>query len=88
MTHFSTLLNEYIQKIDCSGADLAARADLSAAAISRYRSGERAPKRNSEIIDKLAKGICSLAGEKQFQWSEDDICGALNNALTSPEKGG
>ena len=40
---FSELLNDYIARLGCSGRELAEASGLSAATVSRYRSGERSP---------------------------------------------
>ena len=50
---FKEKLNEYIEQLGCTSKELAQASGLSAATISRYRSGDRLPQRDSENYDKL-----------------------------------
>lgn len=59
---FKDKLNEYIARLECTAKDLAESSGLSAATISRYRSGERVP--DSEQLTFLTDGIIKLAGQK------------------------
>ncbi len=59
--NFSEQLNEYIKIIKCSAKDLSKSSTLSTAVISRYRSGDRTPSKDSEQLNKLSTGIESLA---------------------------
>ena len=61
---FKEQLSEYIQLLDCTANDLAKSSRLSAATISRYRSGERIPEAGSKNLDQLTQGIVQLAKEK------------------------
>ena len=61
---FKDILNEYIKKLDCSAKDLAEKSGLSAATISRFRSGERKPEWDGEQLRDLAGGIEMAANEK------------------------
>lgn len=63
---FCDKLNEYINLTGCSGKDLSQHSGISEATISRYRSGERTPKPNSDDIKKLCRGLCSAAEEKHI----------------------
>lgn len=45
---FKKLLDDYMKQLDCTAKDLAENSGLSAATISRYRSGERIPEDGSE----------------------------------------
>lgn len=60
---FSELLNDYIVRLGCSGRELAEASGLSAATVSRYRSGERRPESESERA-RLAAGIARLAAAR------------------------
>lgn len=61
---FCDKLNEYMEKFECSGKELSKCSGISAATISRYRSGERTPKVNSEDMEKLCRGICEIAEKR------------------------
>ena len=56
---FQELLNEYISKLNCTASELAEAAGLTAASLSRYRSGQRKPE--TDTIKKLSAGITSMA---------------------------
>lgn len=59
---FKDKLNEYIDRLECTAKDLAESSGLSAATLSRYRSGERIP--DSEQLKSLTGGIITLAEQK------------------------
>ena len=50
--------------LDCTAKMLSESSGLSAATLSRYRSGERIPDAGSENLSCLVKGIVQLAEEK------------------------
>ena len=54
---FYQIIDSYINEIGCSAKELANASEISSSVISRYRTGERTPSPNSDIINKLAKGI-------------------------------
>ena len=45
---FKDKLEEYIKQLNCTAKDLSDSSGLSAATISRYRSGERIPEADTE----------------------------------------
>ncbi len=61
---FKKLLDNYMELLDCSAKDLAENSGLSAATISRYRSGERTPEDGTENFSRLITGIVSIAESK------------------------
>lgn len=63
---FKKLLDDYMKQLDCTAKDLAENSGLSAATISRYRSGERIPEDGSENFDRLINGIVSIAENKKI----------------------
>lgn len=63
---FKKLLDDYMKQLDCTSKDLAENSGLSAATISRYRSGERIPEDGSENFDRLINGIVSIAENKKI----------------------
>lgn len=82
---FCEQLNLYIETLGCSAKTLSAASGLSDAAVSRYRSGEREPGRDSDRLRRLAHGIFILAGQDTpplLSESEDEILKALQDALS------
>jgi hypothetical protein len=63
---FKDKLAEYIELLDCTARDLSERSGLSAATISRYRSGERIPEADSENFANLVEGIVRIAEDKDI----------------------
>ncbi|MGN0171388.1 MAG: helix-turn-helix domain-containing protein, partial [Acutalibacteraceae bacterium] len=61
---FNDVLNEYIKQINCTAKELAEASGLSAATLSRYRTGERVP--NDEQLNKIMDGIVSLAQDRDI----------------------
>lgn len=54
---FCEILNEYIERLCCTAKDLSEKSGISAAALSRYRSGERLPDTDSDTAKKLCTAI-------------------------------
>lgn len=63
---FKKLLDDYMKQLDCTAKDLAEKSGLSAATISRYRSGDRTPEDGSENFDRLINGIVSIAESQKI----------------------
>lgn len=61
---FYEKLNEYIVQLECMAKDIVNITGISAATLSRYRSGERVPNINSEVFDSLCKAIAQIAEQK------------------------
>ena len=61
---FSDKFNEYMDLTGCSGKEFSEYSGISEATISRYRTGERAPKSSSADMERLCRGIC-IAAEKK-----------------------
>lgn len=59
---FAKRLNAYIAETECSAKMLADASGVSAAAISRYRTGDRTPDPDSKQLRMLARGIVRLSG--------------------------
>ncbi|MBR3161728.1 MAG: helix-turn-helix transcriptional regulator [Bacilli bacterium] len=58
---FSDLLNNYIEIFDCTAKELADAANMSPSVISRYRTGDRVPKYDSNQFNQLVDGLATLA---------------------------
>ena len=57
---FKDYLQKDIERIGCSLSELSKASGLSSAVLSRYRSGERAPRKDSELLVQLCSGIGEL----------------------------
>lgn len=57
---FQDLLNEYLDRLNCTGKELAAASGISPAVISRYRSGSHSPEPGSEQWRRLMDGLAAL----------------------------
>lgn len=80
---FQEQITIYIEKLTCTSKELSEASELSAAVISRYRSGEREPASDSEQLQKLAAGITRLAAEKNISDLTDaeEVLSTLQNSL-------
>lgn len=79
---FKDILNEYLEKINCSSKELSNVSNISEPVISRYRSGERTPKENSKQIEKLIDTIYELANNKNIKIDKKEIEEKLNKSIT------
>ena len=71
---FYEKLNEYIALLGCKAKDVGVASGISAATLSRYRSGERLPDVDSEAFEKLCVAIAEIAKEKNISGiSEDSV---------------
>ena len=61
---FKDKLSEYIEMLGCTGKELSEASGISAATISRYRSGERVPEAETENLKNLVHGIVRIAEKK------------------------
>ena len=61
---FKDKLSEYIEMLGCTGKELSEASGISAATISRYRSGERVPEAGTENLTNLVEGIVHIAEKK------------------------
>lgn len=61
---FHELLNQEIGCLDCTAKDLSQKSGISAAALSRYRSGERQLDPSSQAFDRLCAALAQVAAEQ------------------------
>ena len=59
--NFSETLKKYMETLHCTAKELSDASGLSPATVSRYRSGERVPARNSDAFDRLCNAIVLLS---------------------------
>ena len=80
---FYEKLNKYIYLIGCTGKEIAEFSGLSAATVSRYRSGERTPKNNSDDFSALCRAISELAVKNGIpKCNLSEITSKLQKALS------
>lgn len=71
---FNDTLNTYLESLNCSSKKLSKESGLSEPTISRYRSGERTPAKNSNQLKKLINAIFNIAKENgKNKYSLDKI---------------
>ena len=81
---FKEVLNKYLKELDCSSKKLSNESGLSESVISRYRSGERTPVKNSEQLNKLTKALFIIAKDSdKNNYTFDKIVSDFNSVLTS-----
>lgn len=54
---FYEQLNQYMKAVNCTAKELCTVSGISAAALSRYRSGERVPDVHSETFEQLCSAL-------------------------------
>lgn len=82
--NFKEVLNEYLKELNCSSKKLSNESGLSESVISRYRSGERTPVKNSEQLNKLTKALFNIAKESgKNKYTFDKIESDFNSTLAS-----
>ena len=62
--NFKDVLNKYLEELNCSQKRLSKESNLSETVISRYRNGERTPRKNSEQLKKISTAIFNISQEK------------------------
>jgi len=79
---FKDILNNYLEKLDCSSRKLSEESGLSEAVISRYRNGERTPVKNSKQINKLATALANISEQKgQKDYTTHKILNDFNSII-------
>ena len=84
--NFKEVLNKYLKELNCSSKKLTNESGLSESVISRYRSGERTPVKNSEQLNKLTKALFNIAKDNgKNKYTLDKIVSDFNIALPSDD---
>ena len=84
--NFKEVLNEYLKELNCSSKKLSNESGLSESVISRYRSGERTPLKNSKQLNKLTKALFNIAKDSgKNKYTLDKIVSDFNIALPSDD---
>jgi hypothetical protein len=86
LVNFKEVLNKYLKELNCSSKKLSNESGLSESVISRYRSGERTPVKNSEQLNKLTKSLFNIAKDNgKNKYTFDKIESDFNIALPSDD---
>lgn len=64
---FHEQLNEYLEELDCTAKELGKASGLSAATLSRYRSGSRVPDTDTEAFWGICRAIAGIAGQRGIE---------------------
>lgn len=84
--NFKEVLNKYLKELNCSSKKLSNESGLSESVISRYRSGERTPLKNSEQLNKLTNALFNIAKDNgKNKYTFDKIESDFNSVLTSDD---
>ncbi len=84
--NFKEVLNKYLKELNCSSKKLSNESGLSESVISRYRSGERTPVKNSEQLNKLTKALFNIAKDNgKNKYTFDKIESDFNSVLPSDD---
>ena len=84
--NFKEVLNEYLKELNCSSKKLSNESGLSESVISRYRSGERTPVKNSEQLNKLTNALFNIAKDNnKNKYTFDKIESDFNSTLASDD---
>ncbi len=79
---FNEKLNSYLTELNCTSKELSIKSEISESVISRYRSGERTPKENSEQLKNLSSAIYEIAKGKNInKYTQIKILTELTNAV-------
>ncbi len=84
--NFKEVLNKYLKELNCSSKKLSNESGLSESVISRYRSGERTPVKNSEQLNKITKALFNIAKDNgKNKYTFDKIESDFNSTLASDD---
>ena len=84
--NFKDVLNKYLQELNCSQKKLSDVSNLSETVISRYRSGDRTPIKNSEQMKKLTTALFNIAQKNgKNKYTFDKIINDFNSTLPSDD---
>lgn len=84
--NFKEVLNKYLKELNCSSKKLSNESGLSESVISRYRSGERTPIKNSEQYEKLTTALFNIAKEKgKSKFTLDKIVNDFNSTFQNDD---
>ena len=82
---FNEQFNVYLNIINCSPKDFSKYSGLSEAVISRYRSGSRIPKKDSNQLSQIINSIYNISVKKNINLKKEDIQNNLYLSLNNDE---
>lgn len=78
---FKDTFNKLLKELNCTSRKLSINSGISESVISRYRSGERTPKKDSTQINKLIDTLYNISREQELKYTKEDIKNILLSTL-------
>ena len=78
---FKDIFNKLLKELNCTSRKLSINSGISESVISRYRSGERTPKKDSTQINKLIDTLYNISHEQELKYTKGDIKNILLSTL-------
>ena len=78
---FKDTFNKLLKELNCTSRKLSINSGISESVISRYRSGERTPKKDSTQINKLIDTLYNISLEQELKYTKEDIKNILLSTL-------
>ena len=78
---FKDTFNKLLKELNCTSRKLSINSGISESVISRYRSGERTPKKDSTQINKLINTLYNISHEQELKYTKEDIKNILLSTL-------
>lgn len=78
---FKDTFNKLLQELNCTSRKLSINSGISESVISRYRSGERTPKKDSIQINKLIDTLYNISLKQELKYTKEDIKNILLSTL-------
>lgn len=78
---FKDTFNKLLKELNCTSRKLSINSGISESVISRYRSGERTPKKDSTQINKLIDTLYNISNEQELKYTKEDIKNILLSTL-------
>ena len=78
---FKDTFNKLLKELNCTSRKLSINSGISESVISRYRSGERTPKKDSTQINKLIDTLYNISHEQKLKYTKEDIKNILLSTL-------
>jgi len=79
---FNDLLNKYLEEFKCSSKKLSDLTDISPSVISRYRSNQRTPEKDSIQAKKIIDALTTLSNKK---YKKEEIESEINTSLNKDD---
>lgn len=78
---FKDTFNKLLKELNCTSRKLSINSGISESVISRYRNGERTPKKDSTQINKLIDTLYNISNEQELKYTKEDIKNILLSTL-------